>query len=179
MSFAVDDNGFGKVNVNGKTYKVHSKPEYSGGIACSKAYGLDLAEIDCIIPWTGDFDLSEIPANETRSCFDNERLAVEANFLTVSKRQGGGNGGCLPGAATGLVDDGDPHQNYFHKQITVSSSGSHSSYFFSRLSFDKKAAAHHSNTFAHYSKTFSAATVRLAQSATSRLPRTATVGRST
>ena len=120
ISFDVNENGFGTVTVDGTTFKVHSKQEYSGGITCSKSYSDDLAKIECLIPWTGAVDLSEVSANMTQDCFNDKQFALDVDMGSLSKRQGGGSGGCLPGPATGLVGEGDPHQNYFHKQVSVS-----------------------------------------------------------
>lgn len=127
----VNHNGFGNITVFGTKYRVHGDRELSGGAECGKKFTDKAVEVFCSIPNVPSSKLSELDAADVKKCFDGEFSLfgalegfspVNSSHLAerdMAKRQGGGTGLCMPGPCTVRVGDGDPHQNYLHKQISV------------------------------------------------------------
>lgn len=109
----VNENGAGSLIYGDKKYRIHSLPEHSGGINCSRTYSQDTASVDCMAPWRAPFQLQQLPSNFTSSCFSPGQPAYG-----LDRRQ-------QPGPVVNFIDqtrkegNGDPHQNYYHRQITV------------------------------------------------------------
>ena len=133
VAYNVDQYGVGKLDLGPKTYTVHSDATVSGGVECGVIYDDTELHVDCLAPWTADFQLVELPVNATLPCFENHvsrRSAygmdeeVYEPFVSgeVEARQAGSIGSitCNPIARTRLVGNGDPHQNYRHTQLSVS-----------------------------------------------------------
>ncbi|KAK2766688.1 hypothetical protein FQN54_006001 [Arachnomyces sp. PD_36] len=112
LSMEVEENGFGTLTYGDETYQVHSNPDISGGITCTKKYSDNDAHVDCLVPWKGLFQASELPKAGAQECFGRRE----------QKRQTSGME-CQLKSYTELVDDGDPHQKFYHMQITVSING--------------------------------------------------------
>lgn len=102
ITFDVDDDGFGQVNFGNFTYKTRARKDLSGGAICNKRFNPTSAEVDCILPGIPSFSLQAI----------TERAVEEKRQIIP----------CAPIQSTVAVGDGDPHQNYYHLQISVSGS---------------------------------------------------------
>ncbi|KAK7427755.1 hypothetical protein QQZ08_005693 [Neonectria magnoliae] len=133
VSINVDGRGSGHIAVDDKKYKVVGDVKMSGGASCTKMYNEKSTVVECSIPWRGSFDdLSALSADDIEECFSEESAArrrslpnafsspivlarSDSDSLSLEKRQGG----CpyMTFYRTELIGDGDPHQDYLHKQI--------------------------------------------------------------
>ncbi|KAI8237974.1 hypothetical protein K4K57_002919 [Colletotrichum sp. SAR 10_99] len=142
ITFAVDRTGAGTVTVGSTTYKIHEKKEISGGIVCGRLFdgGESVVSCDIAVPASMAFQsLSKrhecIPGGETTMARAlrirnpeqelQTRYIAPIPFLTsvetdtnTDNREIGKRQGCYPQKWTELVGDGNPHQNYYHSQIT-------------------------------------------------------------
>ncbi|KAK7418933.1 hypothetical protein QQX98_003636 [Neonectria punicea] len=98
LTFDVDNIGFGKVTFGNSTYLTRDNRKHSGGAICHRKFNADEAEVDCWLPSPAGFEPEAVYGAE--------------------KRQLQGIIPCQPKATTYMVGDGDPHQNYYHKQIS-------------------------------------------------------------
>ncbi len=128
IAYDVNQYGAGKLEFGGKTYTVHSDATVSGGVECGVIYDDTELHVDCLAPWTADFQPVELPANATLPCLQthlSRRAAYgmdggdDEPFVSgeIEARQAGA---CNPIARTRLVGNGDPHQNYRYTQLSVS-----------------------------------------------------------
>ncbi|EQB57401.1 hypothetical protein CGLO_02476 [Colletotrichum gloeosporioides Cg-14] len=139
IRFDVNKKGAGNVTVGSTTYKVHQDKEISGGIVCGRLYddAESVVSCDVSVPAGMSFQsLSKrhecIPGGATSMAralhIRDPEAALNSRYIApvpfpvsddnthdfhVSKRQG-----CYPQKWTELVGDGNPHQNYYHQQVT-------------------------------------------------------------
>lgn len=144
MAMNVDANGLGTLSHGDVTYKVHSDRQRSGGISCTTMYDSEKIFIDCSVPWQSqgqklrarsvdhhdlrkEMGLEGWPvfigspstsASEPVSTNSRRNADPEARNTTsddLEKRQ------CEPWPVerTTLQGDGNPHQNYYHRQTSV------------------------------------------------------------
>ncbi|KAF0331288.1 hypothetical protein RB213_001369 [Colletotrichum asianum] len=139
ITFAVDRTSAGTVTVGSTTYKIHEKKEISGGIVCGRLFDGGESVVSCDIAVPAGMSLSRrhecIPDGETTMARAlrvrkpeqdlQARYIAPIPFLTsgetgtnTDKREIGKRQGCYPQKWTELVGDGNPHQNYYHSQIT-------------------------------------------------------------
>ncbi|KAG5749067.1 hypothetical protein H9Q69_011457 [Fusarium xylarioides] len=125
--FDVDDTGSGNFTVGDASYLVYSLSGWSGGPACSRISNPQYTLIQCSnVTW----DSTDIVVKDKKdSCFsdsttDGELQSLQRRSLShemhsrgaeLEKRQTFCSGWFT---RTTLVGDGDPHQNYFHKQLS-------------------------------------------------------------
>ncbi|KAF5662963.1 hypothetical protein FHETE_7708 [Fusarium heterosporum] len=116
----VDENGFGNFTVGAEKYLVHSKAEYSGGPICTKKFGADATVVECSgINWKPSAE-----AKIEKECHAEDEANSALRSLTsipssMAKREANPLvPPCSNVRETVLVGDGDPHQNYFHKQLS-------------------------------------------------------------
>ncbi|KAM0345650.1 hypothetical protein ACHAPU_006304 [Fusarium lateritium] len=117
----IDGNGFGNFTVGAKKYLVHSKAEYSGGPVCTKKFGADATVVECSgINWK-----PSAKAKIEKECHGKDAAKSALRFLTskssLAKREANpinGPSACKILTGTSPVDGGDPHQNFFHKQLS-------------------------------------------------------------
>lgn len=140
----VGPNGDGNITAGPSTYVVHEDPQYSGGITCYRMYNDYESFVVCDgvpLPTTVPLDL--IKGNDISPCFSDtvdmtlqraaETIHVADTFpvphakanstsavytSNLEQRQTGTCSQWSP--ATRKVGDGDPHQNYWRKQLSVS-----------------------------------------------------------
>ncbi len=132
----VDEHGGGFFDVNDKKYEVVSQPE--NGPVCTRIYNGDIAIVEC----TGvDYDVPKGVETSADDCFSHEEN--KATFRSLRSRSDNVHGASAPSDQPAMpsfhsrilgsrqttcisntdvvkVGDGDPHQNYLHKQISVS-----------------------------------------------------------
>jgi len=139
LKLDVDDDGFGNLTYGDKTYEVLMSAEHSGGIECTKMYSPDEAHVDCIVPFT-DTMSENLPISAADICLpstaDKPATGVlgknihRRDFQGVSesdsenmtpvelgvfdKRQQS----CYQYRSTFMVGNGNPHQNFYDKQIS-------------------------------------------------------------
>jgi hypothetical protein len=131
----VDEHGGGFFTVGNSKFAVMSKPE--DGPACHRIYNNDIAVVEC----TGvNYDVPADVVTSAGDCFSHEEniLAFRSlrsrseDMLNASapieqpampafhSRILGSRQSCIRNTDIELIGDGNPHQNYLHKQISVS-----------------------------------------------------------
>jgi hypothetical protein len=132
----VDEHGGGSFIVGDKKFEVMSQPE--NGPVCSRIYNGDIAVVEC----TGvDYAVPKGAATSAEDCFSHEDN--KAAFRSLRSRSedvhsagapaeapsmpafhsrilGSRQTTCISNTDVTTVGDGNPHQNYLHKQISVS-----------------------------------------------------------
>ncbi|KAL6354846.1 hypothetical protein LRP88_12203 [Fusarium phalaenopsidis] len=125
----VDKDGNGNFTVGDATYRIHSKPEFSGGPSCSKTFNAKYSLVQCSgVKWPGTPDSAK--GNST-DCFKDgdsqatfralEARGISHELHSAHRRDTHQNDErqfCSWYTTTNLVDDGNPHQNYLHKQLS-------------------------------------------------------------
>ncbi|TKX21288.1 hypothetical protein C1H76_6362 [Elsinoe australis] len=145
ISMDVDKNGFGSLKHGDVIYKIHSDRQHSGGISCATMWDSETLFIDCSVPWTApstetrlharavdNIDLRAAMGVEGFPAFMSaahvkrsspapvptrrqvDPLARNSTSDSLDKRQ------CEPWPVqrTVLQGDGNPHQNYYHRQTS-------------------------------------------------------------
>ncbi|RAK94345.1 hypothetical protein BO79DRAFT_261412 [Aspergillus costaricaensis CBS 115574] len=105
-------NGNGSIIAGPSTFTVHENVEHSGGIICYRMYDEYeslLLHLRPVAESTHIMDTLPIP-------FSQENLTQPAHEGELEQRQISPCSMWYP--ATKLVGDGDPHQNYYHKQLS-------------------------------------------------------------
>lgn len=135
----IDENGSGTLTVGSSTYKVHEDRDASGGIACARIYNDGESFLDCAVPVPSSMKLSPI-SDQKPTCFNSgvipslqsaykamlaqqeppapanlTRRDLSSSRPVLNERQCG-----IWSPATQRVGDGNPHQNYYLKQLSVS-----------------------------------------------------------
>ncbi|KAJ4296491.1 hypothetical protein N0V90_006536 [Kalmusia sp. IMI 367209] len=126
----VDEHGAGNFTVGSTTFDITSKPQ--DGVSCNRKYNGIIAVVEC----SGlDINIPE-GAPQSADCFSDEE--AKASFLALRSRslivdtptrveqrtlpsqtfKLRGRQQCHEEKSTYVVDDGDPHQNYYHKQLS-------------------------------------------------------------
>ncbi|CAI4214300.1 unnamed protein product [Parascedosporium putredinis] len=125
VSVAVNDRGAGNVLIDAEEYRILGDRQMSGGASCTKLYNDRSVVVECSVPWYANMeDLSAISDDRVEECFSEESAAHRRSLPTsfapsvvsaVEKRQGL----CMWFYAdnTDLVGDGNPHQDYLHRQV--------------------------------------------------------------
>ncbi|KAF5660303.1 hypothetical protein FCIRC_12181 [Fusarium circinatum] len=119
----VDENGFGNFTVGANKYLVHSKAKYSGGPICTKKFSAEATVVECSgLSWEPN------KAKVEDNCHDKDEakgalrlLSSKGSASGFAKREANPINdppACSVLTRTSLVGDGDPHQNYFHKQLS-------------------------------------------------------------
>lgn len=137
----VDEKGAGTITVGSTTYKVHEDPETSGGITCARIYTDGESFLNCAVPVPSSVNLSPV-GNQKATCFNSgivpslqrayksllaqqpapeptanlTRRDVPPSGHVLDERQACG----IWSDASQMVGNGNPHQNYFDKQLSVS-----------------------------------------------------------
>ncbi|KAH7263798.1 hypothetical protein BKA59DRAFT_490108 [Fusarium tricinctum] len=117
----VNEAGFGNFTVGDASYLVHSKADWSGGPECSRVFNPGYALVQC----SGvDWDPKDLVESDATKCFEGSQTNGELQSLQkrsepqdseLEARQFQ----CSSWITrTDLVGNGDPHQNYFHKQLS-------------------------------------------------------------
>lgn len=135
ISLNVDADGGGELSYGNTTFKVLMKAEHSGGITCNRIWGPDQASVDCLVPWSGSVDKPS-PLSTADDCFNNHLPRKrQADVLpafghrvgygqstnhSLERRISPSDPTCSPTGDTLLYGDGDPHQNYWNQQLSVS-----------------------------------------------------------
>ncbi|KAF5660150.1 hypothetical protein FHETE_9123 [Fusarium heterosporum] len=129
----VDDNGFGNFTVGDTKFKAHSKPDISGGPVCTKKYDARVAVVECTgIDFTPGADA---PMDDAEDCHDHD-VKLRMRFFTSRNRVRAVEAienrpllksrhlnerapqDCSFLTQTSVIDDGNPHQNYYDKQLS-------------------------------------------------------------
>ena len=112
---------------------MNANPDKSGGIICHKRYNGQFARVNCVIPYQGTSQ-EALDINEDAACFPGEVLrmfhganspaSTHANTTMAippsSKHKRSDCGDPFQSPPTTVkVGDGNPHQNWFNKQLTV------------------------------------------------------------
>ncbi|KAH8170333.1 hypothetical protein LIA77_09114 [Sarocladium implicatum] len=133
----IDNMGFGNFTVGDKTFAASSHPELSGGLVCVKVYNDNEAIVECSgIQWDSSSAEIDNSCIGKRSAAHDSALPprpgqipssdeIEALSATspaegevVKKRLAKKQIICTSGNEAVRVGDGNPHQNYYHMQIS-------------------------------------------------------------
>lgn len=137
ISADLDHMGAGKITLGSKTYQVHEDPEISGGVTCSRVYSDAQTYTACTVILPESLDLA--PVSKTDGCFTKGASPVFENTIGLittaqstplhplenvtianrglEERQGA----CGTWSSyTAPVGNGNPHQNYYNTQLSVS-----------------------------------------------------------
>ncbi|KAF7555826.1 hypothetical protein G7Z17_g1937 [Cylindrodendrum hubeiense] len=101
ITFDVDEIGFGSIAFGNSSYLTRSNREESGGAICHRKFNADTAEVDCWLPIPDGFSPEAVDQADKRQLI----------YTGVQ---------CAPISTTYVIGDGDPHQNYYHKQLSES-----------------------------------------------------------
>lgn len=135
----IDENGAGTLTVGSTTYKVHEDRDTSGGIACARIFNDGESFLDCAVPVPSSLNLSPISDQET-ACFNSGVIpSLQSAYKSMLAQQGPPETANLTrrdlsssrpvlderqcgiwSASSQVVGDGNPHQNYYLKQLSVS-----------------------------------------------------------
>lgn len=139
VSADINEYGAGTITLGSTTYKVHEDPSVSGGVSCTKMYDAQEIFVTCSATVPASLQLAPISARDKKDCFQSgsspflktiassmsagisttniTERSVEESPRSLEERQGA----CgIWSSYTRLKGDGDPHQNYFLKQLSVS-----------------------------------------------------------
>lgn len=135
VTFDVDERGSGNLTVGPSTYWIHEHTDHSGGITCGRMYNEVEAAVSCTVmipaetsmpPLTG-FDITECITNHAHSLSKTLKAATrglplrnsinQTDIVPISPRQGSV---CIDQSGTTRWACGDPHQNFYHRQLSVS-----------------------------------------------------------
>jgi len=139
LKLDVDENGFGNLTYGDKEYAVLMSAEHSGGIECTKMYSPDEAHVDCVVPYSGS-TADVLPMTAVQTCLPSTEEKPASNLLgkrihqrgfnEPSERDGEGMSAVAPNVfdkrqqscysyrSSFMVGDGNPHQNFYDKQIS-------------------------------------------------------------
>lgn len=140
VSFEVDEQANGNINVGGVSYPIHSKAEHSGGPTCTRIYNHKMVELDCTVAMDADFVGSPVAANATKACFGRDLASFDlgrgirrmdtSKATTLEQRSPMPLGGldgfkkvdkrCITEMSTEVAAS-VPQQQYFEQQFSVSS----------------------------------------------------------
>lgn len=135
----IDENGAGTLTVGSTTYKVHEDRDTSGGIACARIFNDGESFLDCAVPVPSSVKLSPVSDQET-TCFNSGVIpSLQSAYKSMLAQQGPPETAKLTrrdlsssrpvlderqcgiwSASSQVVGDGNPHQNYYLKQLSVS-----------------------------------------------------------
>jgi hypothetical protein len=133
----VDKQGAGYLTLGDKKFDILSQPT-DGGPVCTRIYSGEIAVVEC----TGITLDIPVGAAKSADCFSHEH--TKAAFLSLKSRSddlanatahvegpnmpafhsrilGERQTTCITNTDVSVVGDGNPHQNFLHKQISVSS----------------------------------------------------------
>lgn len=134
----VDEHGAGNFTANGKTFDIISKSQ--DGISCSRKYNGVVAVVECSnlkfdVPESAALSANCFTDDEATSSFlalrsinvnaMNSPAPVEQRSTPSQTFRLRGRQQCYDQTGTTQIGDGDPHQNFYHKQISVSKHPQH------------------------------------------------------
>ena len=143
IRFDVDATGSGSVHIGSHSYTVHSNPEFSGGITCSRMVSVAETYVACTLLVPTELKLRSLETRKLEDCFHGQGHEFEAMSAAMARnvvqpievllaqnqaethlsanltrRQ---KGGCdTTTYSTRKEGDGDPHQTNLNIQVTVS-----------------------------------------------------------
>lgn len=134
----VDESGGGTLTIGSTTYKVHENPEISGGITCTRVFNDVEMYMTCTATVPSSLQLTPISKRDSTNCFQSGSPGLQmtanamlngaapppAGNITARKAEAINKRQAPCGSWTGetqIVGDGNPHQNYLLKQLSVSS----------------------------------------------------------
>jgi hypothetical protein len=141
VSADINENGAGNLTIGPDTYIIHEDPKFSGGISCFRMYNLLETLVRCTTSIPASMAKASSSKIEVPNCFsehtpvlhrsaasqENQVAAPEPRDFSlkpetrpIDSRQLT----CTWYEVTTLVGDGNPHQNFLDKQLSVSSNQS-------------------------------------------------------
>lgn len=138
--FDVDERGSGNLTVGPSTYLIHEDANYSGGIVCGRMFNQAEAAVSCTVAVPADLPLQPVGKIDTAEGIPDGPRGL-ARVLRVAANPPSGPMDTLhsmwgrdppadippnscedddPSGKTEVIGDGDPHQNYYDIQLSVS-----------------------------------------------------------
>lgn len=134
--FDVNEHASGNLTVGSSTYLIHEDANYSGGIVCTRMFNQAEAAASCTVTVPANVSMQPLSKSNIAECISDRRnrlakvLRVASNPPLDSTRAGQAemklpvdplpHSNCGPTGKTEIVGDGDPHQNYYLLQLSVS-----------------------------------------------------------
>lgn len=134
--FDVNKRGSGNLTVGPSTYRIHEDIKHSGGIICGRTYNNFGAVVSCIVTVPAELPLQSLSEPEITKCILDDfygyglAKAFRAATRTLSGPTDAGQAKIVPveppipkcskSYTTEALGDGDPHQNYYGIQLSVS-----------------------------------------------------------
>ena len=131
----------GNISVGGTSYPLHSNPADRDSPVCLRVYNEDVVEVQCSIALKMIVRPTPDSANATDDCFtenktpsmldfrsslispntDNSTSEPAQHLSTVPAKRSSKlvPKQCVTSHSTIKIGDGDPHQNFLHKQVSV------------------------------------------------------------
>ncbi|RYP43800.1 hypothetical protein DL768_009661 [Monosporascus sp. mg162] len=140
ISVELDDTGAGRLRIGSAKYNVHEDVAISGGISCGRMYDDAGIFLSCDATLPAFLELNPLDKRDEPTCFANNSLTLQsheiammggvasaplaltnvsqtnAEALTALEKRQGACGAWS--ATTWPVGNGDPHQNYWHQQLS-------------------------------------------------------------
>lgn len=139
VSADINEYGAGTITLGITKYTVHEDPSVSGGVSCTKMYDEQEIFVTCAATVPASLQLAPLSARDKTDCFasgsspilqslansmsakvtapSTKERSVEDASRSLEERQGA----CGTWSSyTALEGNGDPHQNYYLNQLSVS-----------------------------------------------------------
>ncbi|KAG7284445.1 hypothetical protein NEMBOFW57_010818 [Staphylotrichum longicolle] len=148
LAFDIDDKEAGNLTVGQQTYRIHDKPEISGGIVCGSISSPYEFMVNCEVPIPASLRLQSLQKRDLQDCFPRGPVELPGvmrglESLPANKTVSSGNTDTFPSAETrslntiadaamekrqgscgiwshhtSRVGDGNPHQNPLNIQLS-------------------------------------------------------------
>ncbi|KAF2828371.1 hypothetical protein CC86DRAFT_465212 [Ophiobolus disseminans] len=140
LDFHVDEHGAGTFTTGGTTFAIQTTPQ--NGVSCNRIYNGDVAVVECTnvkldVPENAALSADcfhDETAKESFRALKSRSVALSARSMNIPSPSEHANappapnsfrlrgrqvpGSCGPNPGFELTGNGNPHQNYFHKQLS-------------------------------------------------------------
>lgn len=135
--FNVDERGSGNLTIGSFTYRIHEDASHSGGIICSRMFNHAEAAVSCTVTVPADLPMQPLSKSNIAVCIPERHNRLAKLFRVAINSPWGSTTGmgqaemifdpppqphCGSEEKTQRFGDGDPHQNYYLLQLSVSDS---------------------------------------------------------
>lgn len=132
--FDVDEHGSGNLTIGSFTYRIHEDASHSGGIVCTRMFNHAEAAVSCTVAVPADLPIQPLSKSNIAVCISEQHNRLAKFFRAATNPPWGSTGAgqaemifdpppqphCGPEEKTQRLGDGDPHQNYYLLQLSVS-----------------------------------------------------------
>lgn len=132
--FDVNKHGSGNLTVGPSTYRIHEDIKHSGGIICGRMFNNVEAAVSCIVTVPAELPLHSLSELELAKCISDDFYGLAKALRVATRTLSGPTDAsqtkivpiepplpkCSKSWTTEVLGDGDPHQNYYGIQLSVS-----------------------------------------------------------